>query len=60
MIKLCSSGAIDLVVLDSTNAMTPKAMMLESGDNSEELSTQRVGLKAKILNQAVSQIVRNL
>lgn len=57
MIKLCSSGAIDLVVLDSTNAMTPKAMMLESGDNSEELSTQRVGLKAKILNQAVSQIV---
>ena len=35
----------------------PKAMLLGEGDNSEELSTQRVGLKAKILNQAVSQLV---
>lgn len=57
MIKLANSGAVDLVVLDSTNAMTPKAMLLGEGDDSEELSTQRVGLKAKILNQAVSQLV---
>lgn len=57
MIKLASSGAIDLIVLDSTNAMTPKAMLIGEGDSSEELSTQRVGLKAKILNQAISQLV---
>lgn len=57
MIKLANSGAVDLVVLDSTNAMTPKAMLLGEGESSEELSTQRVGLKAKILNQAVSQLV---
>ena len=57
MIKLASSGAIDLIVLDSTNAMTPKVMLLGEGEGSEELSTQRVGLKAKILNQAVSQLV---
>lgn len=57
MIKLANSGAIDLIVLDSTNSLMPKAMLLGEGDNSEELSTQRVGLKAKILNQAVSQLV---
>lgn len=57
VIKICESGAVDLVVLDSTNAMNPKAMILEPGDSSEELSTQRVGLKAKILNQALAQIV---
>lgn len=57
MIKLANSDAIDLIVLDSTNAMTPKAMLLGEGDDSEELSTQRVGLKAKILNQAISQLV---
>ena len=57
MIKLANSGAVELVVLDSTNAMNPKAMMLEDGDSSEELSTQRVGLKAKILNQALAQLV---
>lgn len=57
MIKLANSGAVDLIVLDSTNSLTPKAMLLGEGDGSEELSTQRVGLKAKILNQAVSQLV---
>ena len=57
MIKLANSGAVDLIVLDSTNALTPKAMLLGEGENSEELSTQRVGLKAKILNQAVTQLV---
>lgn len=57
MIKLANSGAIDLIVLDSTNALTPKSMYLNEGDSSEELSTQRVGLKAKILNQAISQLV---
>lgn len=57
MIKLVNSGAVDLVVLDSTNALTPKAEFMEEGDESEELSTQRVGLKAKILGTAVAQMV---
>lgn len=57
MIKLANSGAVDLICLDSTNSLTPKVMLLGEGDNSEELSTQRVGLKAKILNQAVAQLV---
>ena len=57
LLKLCNSGAVDLAVLDSTNGLMPKAMLLGEGDSSEELSTQRVGLKAKILNQAVVQLV---
>lgn len=57
MIKLANSKAVDLIVLDSTNSLMPKAMLFEDGDSSEELSTQRVGLRAKILNQAVTQLV---
>lgn len=57
LIKFCNSGAVDLAVLDSTNGLMPKVMLMGEGDDSEELSTQRVGLKAKILNQAVIQLV---
>lgn len=57
MIKLANSGVINVIVLDSTNSLTPKAEFMEEGDESEELSTQRVGLRAKILGTAVAQIV---
>lgn len=57
MIKLANSEAISLIVLDSTNSLTPKAEFMEEGDESEELSTQRVGLRAKILGTAVAQLV---
>ena len=57
MIKLANSGIISLIVLDSTNALTPKAEFMEEGDDSEELSTQRVGLRDKILGTAVAQLV---
>jgi recombination protein RecA len=56
-IKFANSGIIALIVLDSTNALTPKAEFMEEGDDSEELSTQRVGLRAKILGTAVAQLV---
>lgn len=57
MIKLVNSGGVDLVVLDSTNAMVPKCEILQEGDDSAELSEQRIGIKAKILNNAITQIV---
>lgn len=56
-IKFANSEIISLIVLDSTNALTPKAEFMEEGDDSEELSTQRVGLRAKILGTAVAQLV---
>ena len=57
MIKLASSEVISILVLDSTNSLVPKAEFMEEGDESTELSTQRVGLRAKILGTAVAQLV---
>lgn len=57
MIRLVKSGAVDLVVLDSTNALLPKAYVMDDKDDSDELSEQRIGVRAKILNQSVTQMV---
>lgn len=57
MLKLVKSGIVDICVLDSTNALVPKASILEQGDSSDELSEQRVGLRAKILSNGLSQLI---
>ena len=57
MIKLVNSGGVDLVVLDSTSALTPKCEILADNDDSNELSEQRIGIKAKILNNTITQLV---
>ena len=57
MLKLAGSGGVDLIVIDSTSGMIPKCEILGENENSNELSEQRIGIKAKILNNAITQLI---